>query len=251
VKNFPSRQLCGAGVFACALAVGALNAQTPPAFEVASIKQDTTGANGRWVQFLPGGRLDVTRCDLSFIIQQVYDLRDFQIVDAPKWLSDWSFLINIQAKAAGPATTDQLRAMTQQLLAERFQLKVHREARDLPIYALVLGKNGPKQIAKDNGKPRGSGYVSPMDVGWLRGTNVSMSSFARALATYLDRPVLDKTGFADAIDFDMRYTPDQNPGNATGPSIFTAVQELGLKLEPLKSPVEVLVIDHVERPTPN
>ena len=190
----------------------------------------------------------MTRCYLSFIIEQVYGLRDYQIVDAPKWLSDWSFLIDIQAKAAGPVTDDQLKLMAQQLLADRFQLKVHREMRPMPVYALIAGKNGPKlQVAKQGGR----GGIAAMAPGWIKGAKVPLSSIAPGS----DRPTGPSGGrrnrFSDPVDFSLQWAPDGSD-DTTHPSIFTAVQEqLGLKLEPQKLPIEILVVDHVEKPSEN
>jgi uncharacterized protein (TIGR03435 family) len=236
----------------CSLAVSVLHGQTPPAFEVASIKKDTTGENGRWTRFLPGGRFEVTRCQVLWIIEAAYDLRDFQIADAPKWASDWSFLYDIEAKAASPVPDDQLKLMAQQLLADRFQLKVHREMRPVPLYALVVSKNGSRlQAAKDNGRPRGSGGIESVAQGWIRGTNVPVKNLVKGLSQLLDRPVVDQTDLGGPVDFNLQWAPDGSD-DTTHPSIFTAIQEqLGLKLESQKLPIEVLVIDHVEQPTAN
>jgi uncharacterized protein (TIGR03435 family) len=235
-----------------AIVANALHAQTPPEFEVASIKQNTSGDNGRWVRFLPGGRFEVARCQVLWIIEAAYDLRDFEVADAPKWVSDWNFLYDIEAKAAGPVSDDQLKLMARQLLADRFQLKVHREMRPVSVYALGVSKNGPRlQPAKDNGKPRGSGGIESVAPGWIRGTNVPVKNLVNVLSQRLDRPVTDQTDFADPIDFSLQWAPDGSDDTAH-PSIFTAVQEqIGLKLEPRKDPMEVLVIDHIEKPSPN
>ena len=236
----------------CSLAVSALHGQTPLAFEVASIKKDTTGENGRWTRFLPGGRFEVTRCQVLWIIEAAYNLREFQIADAPKWVSDWNFLYNIEAKAASPVPDDQLKLMAQQLLADRFQLKTHREMRPVPVYALVVSKTGHKlQAAKDNGKPRGSGGIESVAPGWIRGTNVPVKNLINVLSGLLDRPVVDQTDLNDPVDFSLQWAPDGSD-DTTHPSIFTAIQEqLGLRLEPQKLPIEVLVIDHVEQPSAN
>ena len=233
----------------------------PQSFDVASVRRNIADLPGGRVQFLPG-RFVVSRCYLQFVIQQVYGVRDYQIVDGPKWISDWNFRYDIEAKA-DPAPQDdaQLHLMAQALLAERFLLKLHREKRDLPVYALIPGKSGLKlQAAKDPGDRPGSGYAEPYASGVMRGTNVSIAGFISTLAHNLDRPVIDKTGFSAAFDFRLEWDGVKNLATEIGaappipdkPSLFTAIQEqLGLKLDPQKAPFEVLVIDHVEKPSEN
>ncbi len=260
------------------LAASVAFAQTPT-FEVASIRPSDPNEVGGYARFLPGGRFEVHNAQLIFVIQQIYGVRDFQIVNDPKWITDWNTArFNIEAKGDESATEAQVRDMAKALLAERFQLKVHKETRELPVYALIPAKSGVKlAVAKDNGRPRGSGGMLSMDRGWIQGTNVSMPGLIQQLSRSLDRPVVDKTNFTDAFDFRLTWTPDsgaapdtpsdgscpssfaamqerlgQKPEAWSCPSIFTAVQDqLGLKLDPQKDPTEVLVIDHVERPSAN
>jgi len=236
-----------------AVAVTVLHAQTPPVFEVASVRQSNPQDPSGRIQYLPGGRFNATACRLSYLIQRLYGVRGFQILNAPKWISEADSRFTIQAKAAESVGNDQLRLMAQSLLAERFQFKFHREARDLNVYALVIGKNGPKlQVAKENGQPRGTGAIeAPAPAGWLRGANVSLSLLAEALSGGMDRPIVDGTNFTDPIDFSLQWTTDRNPDD-THPSFVTAVQEqLGLRLEPQRLPFGMLVVDRLEHPTAN
>jgi bla regulator protein blaR1 len=260
------------------LAASVAFAQAPaaaPAFEVASIKPSDPNELGGYARFLPGGRFEVHNAQLIFVIQQIYGVRDFQIVNDPKWITDWNTArFNIEARGDESATEPQVREMAKALLAERFQLKVHKETRDLPVYALIPAKTGIKlAVAKDDGRPRGNGRIANVDRGWLQGTNVTMPSVVQVLSTSVNRPIVDKTNFAEAFDFRLTWTPDSDTSGDGGcpasfaaawehlnrkpeplscPSIFTAVQEqLGLKLDPQKAPIEVLVIDHVERPSAN
>jgi uncharacterized protein (TIGR03435 family) len=226
----------------CAITI---NAQTP-AFEAASIHLSAGDETGGQLGY-PPGRFTVENCTLSFIIQEIYGLREFQLVGGPKWISNRNF--DITAEAASPVGDDQLRLMAQTLLANRFHLRVHREMRPLPVYALIVGKNGPKLHAS---KGNGRGNIKTFANGSIGGNNVSLAFLAERLSSYADRPVIDKTGFTEPIAFTLQWAPDETPADTTHPSLYTAVQEqLGLKLKPEKDPIEVLVIDHIERPTPN
>ena len=198
----------------------------------------------------PPGRFIVENCTLSYIIQDVYGLRDFQVIGGPKWMFDWNTSrFDISAEAGSPVSVDRLKLMAQTLLVNRFQLRVHREMRPLPVYALIMDKNGPKLHAS-NGSGRGN--IKTFANGSIGGNNVSLAFLAERLSSYADRPVIDKTGFTEPIDFTLQWAPDEAPADTTHPSLYTAVQEqLGLKLKPEKDPIEVLVIDHIERPTPN
>jgi uncharacterized protein (TIGR03435 family) len=188
---------------------------------------------------------------------------------------------DIQAKGNVDATEVQVRDMVKALIEDRFHLKVHKEMRELPVHSLIAGKTGLKLAKpKDSGSPPGSGGVAFMVKGWIQGNNVAMPALVLALSQLVDRPVVDKTNFTDAFDFRLTWTPDAGasaefsaptadpgcPPSFTAfqeqrglkletwscPSIFTAVQEqMGLKLDSQKEPIEVLVIDHVERPSAN
>lgn len=266
---------------ACAL-MASLGFSQTGAFDVASVKPAPPGETGGRIQFLPGGRFSATNVPLNYLIQQIYALRDFQIAGDPRWMAiladGYSARYYIEAKAADSATEDQMREMVKALLADRFQLKVHKEARELPVYALLPAKGGIKlQTAKNSGGPPGTGPILLMDRGWIQGSNVRVEAVIQQLSRSLPRPVVDKTGFTEPFDFRLTWTPDTGtapdtpadgicpasfaplqerlklkPEQWSCPSIFTAVQDqLGLKLEPQKDPTEVLVIDHVERPSAN
>ena len=235
----------------------ALAQTTAPAFEVASVK--AADATARWVS--PSAS-DPQRFRALTIVPQLiewaWSVRDFQILGAPKWLAQERF--EIQATAAQPSGEDHLREMLRQLLATRFSLKLHRETREIPVFALVVGKSGPKlPIAKDATINGGLGEfgVGAKDLFALGGT---MPMFARILTNNLDRPVVDKTDLTGHYDFKLTYDPPESspraPGEPpawtpVGPAIFTAIQELGLKLEPQKASFEMLVIDSVDRPSGN
>jgi len=153
--------------------------------------------------------------------------------------------------------------MVQQLLADRFKLAVHRETKELPAYALVVAKSGPKLTAT---KDTGGGKGTSSGDGHLTATGLTMARLAQTLTQILSRElgrvVIDKTGIVGEYDLSLTWTPDDRSAAAAntskdtpdlpGPSIFTALQEqLGLKLESTKAPVETLVIDHIEEPSAN
>lgn len=227
----------------------AVNAQTLPSFEAASIHENRGDPSSSHLT-LTGGRFSAENCTLSSIIQKAYSLRDFQLVGGPQWVLDGNgSRFDIQAKAAANTSNDQLKLMAQTLLADRFQLKVHRETRPIPVYALIIAKGGPKLQAPKPGEP----FHMESYPGFMSGTNVPMSSFIDEYSGKVDRPVVDKTEFSDRFDFTLRWAPDA-PGISTPAygSIFTEIQaQLGLRFDPQKFPIEVLVIDRVEKPSAN
>jgi uncharacterized protein (TIGR03435 family) len=267
--------LSGVAILTLALpvAVGSLTApslraqatEARPAFEVASVKVNASGA-GLWRIYPPSGnRFRATNVTLDQLIQTSYRLLPFQVSGGPSWLNSERF--DIEAKSEGDAalTLDQERLMLQRLLEDRFRLKLHRETSERAIYELQIAKGGIKfKEGKCVGEP---GPTNPCG-GFSLGTRgkaaarvAEMPGFASLLAGYLGRVVIDKTNLAGKYDFDLTWTPDENmpkgPGDAgqppadpDGPSLFTALQEqLGLKLEAAKGPVEILVVDHSEKPT--
>ncbi len=241
--------------------------EAPPlAFEVASVKASDPAAHIGAVEFGPGGKFTATNVPLLVIILRAYDLRDFQLSGGPGWLRDRYV---IQAKAPeGHFSEAQVRLMLQNLLAERFQLKLHRETKDMPVYALMVGKNGPKVPKAKDDLNSGPGSIG-VGRGSITARGAPFATVAIALSRLLDRPVLDETGLPGNYDFRLHYDPNSAGVPLTGlrertpaqeaaepsdaePSIFAAVQEqLGLKLEAQKRPIEVFVIDSIQRPSPN
>jgi uncharacterized protein (TIGR03435 family) len=240
-------------------------AQSPRSeFEVASIKRNTSGDLGRYIR--PGaGRLSVSNMTVKDLLTIAYQVRDFQISGGPTWINSEHY--DIEAKTDGNAAPKQMaETMLQALLEDRFKLKVHRETKELPIYVLTLAKNGLKIepakegscITLDPGKPAAPGQRQSAFCGFHvigRGrydaTHTGVSALATDLSSVLSRTVADKTALTEAFDIHLRFAPEDAP-DSTSPSIFTAVQEqLGLRLEAGKGPVEVLVIDQVGRPSEN
>lgn len=260
------------------------------AFEVASVRLNTTGcANGRGGGGAPpSGRISVTCIALKDLIQAAYGTfangpnmnpGTLQVLGAPGWVDSDSY--DIQAKPAGNATIDQMYGpMLQVLLEDRFKLKIHRATREIPVYTLTVARGGSKLRASKEGsctvfdpshppaQPEpgqpppnlcGRGSIGRNGAGTtFDGFGMSIAVFAGATLARLglDRPVIDQTGLQGIFDLHLEFdSPNALPDGAApdvSPSIFTAVQEqLGLKLSPDKGPVEVLVVDHVERPSGN
>ncbi len=233
----------------------------PKEFEVASIKPSAPGGRGVRLQMAPGGRLDASNVTVKILIQQAYGVKDFQISGGPGWINSDRY--DLVAKADSDiGRHEELMPLMQKLLADRFQLTIHRDTKELPIYALVVGKNGPKlkESASDNPGPQ-----IRMGRGLIDGRGMGLDMLASQLSNPLGRTVLDRTGLKGQYDIKLEWTPEDGPGHGpgdgpeaapppdtTGPSIFTALQEqLGLKLETQKGPVEIIVIDRIEKPTEN
>jgi uncharacterized protein (TIGR03435 family) len=214
-------------------------------FEVASIKPTATKDGSFTFDFPPGGRFTGRNLTLQNLLRIAYELEDYQISGGPPWMNSAGF--DIQAKAPAEPTREQVRHMLQSLLADRFQLAVHRETRQLPIYALVVAKTGPRLQPAD---PDAATSRS-LKMGQLITRKMSMTDLASILTFDLKRPVKDETGLKGDFAFTLEWAPGLGESD-DGPSLFAAIQEqLGLKLASTKGPIEVLVIDHVEKPSEN
>jgi uncharacterized protein (TIGR03435 family) len=249
------------------------------AFEVASIKRNRSGSDSTGVRGQPGGRLTITNNTLRNIIRNAYSLQDFQIIGGPDWIDAERW--DIVAKGEDNPQREQMSAMLQTLLADRFKLVVHRETREMPIYALVFSRGdrafGPQfhvsttdcralmAAARARGAAAPPSRVGgPVSCGmFVTNGRIEMNAevmvnLVRNLAPLAGRSIIDKTGLTGNYDMELTWTPDVRVGNAAdgapaandGPSLFTAVQEqLGLKLDAQRGPVDVLVIDSAQRPT--
>jgi uncharacterized protein (TIGR03435 family) len=254
-----------------------------PQFEVASIKVNHSGRSSMGVNPLPGGRLITDNAPLRLIIQNAYGVRSFQVLGAPGWVESDRWDIN--AKAEGNASRRELMEMLQVLLETRFNLTFHRETKEFPVYSLTASKNGlklpnaneeicapPETLSApptaDQAPPKPCGRVAVMLSARgdkLKGENVTTTELARVLGNIMDRPVVEKTGFKGTFDIDADFIPDQlvaglpsdRSSNSAasaelgGTSIFAALQQFGMRLESSKGPVEVFVIDHVEKASTN
>lgn len=237
---------------AIAVACGALasSAQPPAAFEAVSIHRNVHGGDAS--TNVTRGRLTMTNASLRTLIRSAYDIQNFQFAGGPAWLDSDTYDIAATTGDGADISHDRYRALLQALLADRFQLKVHWETRQSDVYALIVAKNGPKLTADtDPQKESGLNTNRTAHEGRMAATNVPMSYLSNRLSNQLSHPVIDKTGLEGKYDWTLVWDPDPT-ADSTNPSLFTAVQEqLGLKLEPQKGPVETLVINSVERPSEN
>jgi len=230
-------------------------------FEVGSIRPAKPGSNqGAVIKPLPGGQTYVAASvPVKVMIRLMYHLNNSQISGGPGWLD--TDLYDVDAKADGPHTIDELHIMFQNLLLDRFKLKFHKETRSLPAYELVVDKSGSK-ITENHSPENFDIPIQPKGFGNVQATHSSMSYFSWFLSQVLNKPVIDQTGLTKFYDFKLEWTPElrdgfvprdgAGPPPTNGPDIFTAVREqLGLKLDSHKGPVEVMIIDHVEKPSEN
>ena len=253
-----------------------------PAFEVASVKANTSGVPGS-SGHTGDGSVTFRNQTVRSLISNAYDMRGNRIVGGPSWIDVERFDVNARAPEKTPDSG--LAPMMRRLLAERFNLVAKREVRDEPVYALVLARadrrRGPSlhpstdcvNAAAAAGRAGGRPDASPPAFGAVaacgsrmlsdsRGTTIqsgmrTMADLAGMLRGVGDREVVDRTGLSGTFDFELRYAPDSVRATAADPTqllpdVFTALQEqLGLKLEPQRGPVEYLVIERIERPTPD
>jgi uncharacterized protein (TIGR03435 family) len=229
-----------------------LFAQGPAAFEVASIRVHSFEAADRAGPPITGNRLTLSG-NLYQLIMYAYDLKGYQVSGGPTWAtrpSTQGDYYDIRAKAEGEETLTSARSREsmQTLLADRFQLRLHRERKEMQVYALVVDRGRPKfKESAADAISRSGGSVSPTTV-ISTFTKSSMDALVRVLSGAADRPVINETGLSGLYDFKLEFA---RAADSDAPSIFTAVQELGLKLEPKKGLVEVVVIDGAERPSEN
>ncbi|HEV8146330.1 MAG TPA: TIGR03435 family protein [Bryobacteraceae bacterium] len=253
-------------------------------FEVASIKLADPNDLRKQFQVTPGGRVTLTNLTLKEMIAFAWEVQLFQISGGPAWLSSAHY--HLSAKSENRTQWSEVALMIQSLLADRFQLTIHRETRELPIYALVLAKKHRKLGSglteakaggcreRDPSKPATAPELGRPPSMWcgqmmmtfrhVRASAVPLERLTQALSQVLGRTVTDQTGLTGNFEINLQWTPDENqamqllPGTPQLPtdfapvSIFAALQEqLGLKLESQKGPVEILVIERAEKPSEN
>jgi uncharacterized protein (TIGR03435 family) len=237
-----------------------------PGFEVATIKPSPPNRPGKGFGFR-GGHFSTRNTNLNDLIGFAYGLHPKQIVDAPAWFGADLYDIEAKPDVEGRPNSKQTQAMLQKLLADRFQLKFHHDKRELSVYVISAGSGSPK-ITKSASAPNDPSAFFFRGLGDLTVRNQSMTDFASWMQTVLDKPVVDQTELPGKYDFQLKWTPDESQFatfRGTGitvptptddpkapPNLYTAMQEqLGLKMGPAKFPDDVIVIDHVEKPSEN
>jgi uncharacterized protein (TIGR03435 family) len=250
-------------------------------FDVISVRPSDPGSQGVRIRLTPDGYM-MQNIPVDFLLREGLQLSPDQVAGEPQWARSqgWNISAKVAAEdvpALGQMNFDERRRMFIKVLTERFGLKYHTEQRELPVYALVPGKGGPKLTASthvpDESQPgKGAAGKLMMGPGRVSGEGTTMQFLADALSRQLGRAVKDKTGLAGRYDFTLTWTPEAGSGSGagdrpggpesagggptldpgSGASLFTAVQEqLGLKLEPQKAMVDVVVVDSVEKPAEN
>ena len=202
-------------------------------------------------QQFPTNRLTMHYASLGYLICMAYGVDWHRTSGWPDWINTERYDFNAKVEGNALLTQEQIEPLLQNLLQERFHVKVHQEHKIVPGYALIIAKGGPK-LQPNKGAPF-HGMIGNSEI---RFWNESIRSFALIFETPVERPIVDRTGLEGTYDFDLNFAPEDTPSNPADsklPDIFTALQEqLGLKLVPQKVPVEYLVIDHVDKiPTDN
>lgn len=239
--------------------------EVPPraAFEVASVKRHSfAGPSPGMGTSISGPRVTIRGTSVTFIIMRAYDVKAYQIVGGPDWIAGrgLDFLYDIDAKAEGEATPtpDQMRHMLQTFLSERFELRLHRENKEMPVFALRVAAGGSKLKVSAADVP--STTLRPgATLNRLTVAKAAMTQLALSLSSFAGRPVFDETGLTGTYDYQLEWTRELPSGlaatngpDAEAPSLVTALREqLGLRLEPDRRLVEVLVVDHLAMPSEN
>lgn len=244
------------GQGATGVPIAPMAADAHPSFAVATIKLHDPNYPRRQGWNFIGSRVKIDNQTLTSLMMYAFSIDPHQVVDAPEWASKTAFDVEGVTDTPGEPNRVQQQEMIQKLLADRFGLKFHREQRPLNVYAIQVAKGGPKltptahpqRQSTQRGRYEGATLVLTMG-------SATMSDFVLDMQfAGLDRPLIDRTGLKGQYDITLRYTPEEsrNTDPNAAPGIFTAIQEqLGLKLQPMKAPVDVLVIDRVEKPSEN
>jgi uncharacterized protein (TIGR03435 family) len=242
-------------------------ADANPSFDVATIKPSAPDAKGKGFGFR-GGHFVTFNTNVNDLIAFAYGLHAKQIIDGPAWFGVDLYDIEAKPDAEGRPNLKQMGIMVQKLLTERFKLTFHHDQRELSVYVISVAAGGPKMTKSTAGPndPQGFGFRG---LGDLNVGNMTMKDFASWMQSgVMDRPVVDQTGLTDRYDFQLKWTPDESQfaqfrgagitvpppvdDAKAPPSLYTAVQEqIGLKIGPAKAPDDVIVIDHVEKPSAN
>src|SRR5262245_23252942 len=257
--------------------------QVRPSFEVTSVKRNNSGSAGARIGIRPGGYFFATNVPLKMLVTQAYRILDAQVSGGPNWIDNDRFDLEARAEPGAipppsgppdPRRPDAVALMLQSLLEDRFQLKVRSEMRELPLYNLVVDKGGTKLVATVEGRPGpggltpGSARTTPGQGGGIEmmASGVTTTVLANMVSQWVGRPVTAQANLTGPFGFALKWSPrpDPPPATATGeprstaasdpagsPVIHAIQEQLGLKLESAKGPVEVLIIESVQKPMEN
>jgi len=223
----------------------------PRSFEVASVKPNQTGGESRRATTSPVGTFTATNVTLKLLISRAYGVAEAQVEGGPGWIDTERYDIAAKADTPLEMSREEVRPYLQALLADRFQLTVHRKPKEGAVLSLVVAKNGPR--FKEHSGPGRAGISVSSDSGIaaITATKISVARLAEYLSSQAERPVVDNTGLKGEYDFRVEWATDEKPGSLR-PSIFTALEEqLGLKLNATKGTVEMIVVDRAERASAN
>jgi uncharacterized protein (TIGR03435 family) len=227
-----------------------------PGWEVATVRPSDPDETEQSFS-VRGRHVLIKRQNVETMLMVGYGVQKTQIADAPDWVKSQPFDVDGFPDAPGQPSVQQFQSMVRKLLVERFGLKMHKEQREMAAYVLTVAKGGMKlkpTKSDPNSLPIQDAHGGEAER-QLKFTNVSMDDFALMMLYEVDKPLLNRTGLQGRYDFDLKFTKDESrvpPGTSSAPGLFTAIQEqLGLKLESVKAPVPVLVIDAVSRPSAN
>jgi uncharacterized protein (TIGR03435 family) len=247
--QFPTAVVISVVVITCS-AQPSREATKPQAFEVVSVKPNRSGTDSSHARSRPG-RYYATNIKVKELIQDAFGVKEFQISGAPRWTETEGFDIDAITGTSSDLTDKEFEPILRALLTDKFQLRFHRETKQLPAYSLIVAKNGPKLRAHSGDAVFDVSIRRRPGKLILSGTKMSMSRLTEVLSRRIEHIVLDRTGLSGEYDLKMEWAPDPS-GESADASIFTALQEqLGLKLESTRALVEIVVIDGVERLSEN
>ena len=242
----------------------AMPADANPRFDVVTVKPSDPNAGGGNLFTIRGRHVMTINTKVIDLITFGYSLQPREVLNAPPWM-DQKYDIDGVPDVNGQPNIKQMRLLIQDALVRRFGLKFHTEQQEMPVYALSVAKSGPKMTVTAD-SPSAPGNFMFGRLGDLHVTNSTMKNFCQGMQeAVMDKPVVDQTGLTDRYDFDLKWTPDESQFAQLGgyrapptedpnapPSLYTALQEqVGLKMESTKAKVDVMVIDHIERPSAN
>jgi bla regulator protein blaR1 len=249
-------------IFLVSISVACLQGQDASTFDVISIRPQAPGDTSFVVHMPRNGQFSARGAVATLVLMLAYDVQESQIIGGPNWFATEKWEIDAPRDDGITHSVEETRLMLQKMLENRFALRIHRETEQLPVYALTIAKGGPKfKPLEENGRTNGTVRVASKSISL---ESVDLVRMAQVLATALGRPVIDRTGLTGRYNLNLQWddapipqggVPGLDvpapPGDEYG-SIFTAIQDqLGLRLESQRAPVDVIVIDRIERPSAN